>query len=306
MTSHATAVALAAFVTVLWSSSWVIIRVGLDGQNLPPILFAGLRYGTAATILWAATLSSGAARRELRGLNAEAAGPLMLLGVVFYTLTQGAQFVAIAAQPAATTSLILSFTPLVIAAVAKRALGEPPTGLQIGGAALMALGAIVYFTGKLGGTPVGMTAATVALVANSAAAILGRRVNRDRLAGPLVTTTVSMTLGALPLVALGLAVEGWPPITAAGWAIVGWLSLVNTALAFTLWNVAHAHLTATETSVINNTMLVQIAMLGWLFLDEPLGRGQVAAIVLVSVGAALTQMRRPFEDPRKSPGTRLT
>jgi drug/metabolite transporter (DMT)-like permease len=81
---------------------------------------------------------------------------------------------------------------------------------------------------------------------------------------------------------------------------------VNTALAFTLWNVAHAHLTATETSVINNTMLVQIAMLGWLLLDEPLGRSQVAAIVLVSVGAALTQMRRPFEDPRKSPGTRLT
>jgi hypothetical protein len=56
--THPTAVALAAFVTVLWSSSWVIIRVGLDGQNLPPILFAGLRYGSAALLLWAATLSS--------------------------------------------------------------------------------------------------------------------------------------------------------------------------------------------------------------------------------------------------------
>lgn len=294
---HPAAVALAVFVTVLWSSSWVIIRLGLDDQELPPLLFAGLRYGTAAAVLWGVTLSNGAARREMRGLRATAAGPLVLLGVVFYTLTQGAQFVAIDAQPAATTSLLLSFTPLVVLVVAGRMLGEPPTGRQVGGAVLAALGAVVYFNGRLGGTAVGMIAATVALAANSAAALLGRWVNRDRLAGPLVTTTLSMTIGALPLVAVGLAVEGWPPITAVGWTIIGWLALVNTALAFTLWNVVHGHLTATETSVLNNTMLVQIALLGWLFLDEPLGSGQVVAIGVVSTGVLLTQLGRRRRPP---------
>jgi len=34
-------------VTVLWSSSWVIISVGLRDDRLQPVTFAGLRYGFA-------------------------------------------------------------------------------------------------------------------------------------------------------------------------------------------------------------------------------------------------------------------
>lgn len=295
---HATAVALAVFVTVLWSSSWVIIRIGLS-HSLPPVLFAGLRYGAAAAILWGITLSRRRSRRELLNLRPGAAGPLLLLGLVFYTLTQGAQFVAISAQPAATTSLLLSFSPLVVVAAAGRTLGEPPARRQIVGAGLVGLGAILYFNGRLGGTPVGMVAATIAMAANSAAALIGRWVNRDRLTGPLVTTTLSMTIGAVPLIAVGLMTGGWPAISATGWTIIGWLALVNTALAFTLWNVAHTRLTATETSVINNTMLVQIALLGWLFLGESLGFDQVAAIIVVSAGVVLAQLRR--KTPRRTP-----
>ena len=40
---------------------------------------------------------------------------LVLLGLVMYSLTQGAQFVALDRQPAATTSLLLSMTPLMVA-----------------------------------------------------------------------------------------------------------------------------------------------------------------------------------------------
>jgi len=48
-----------------------------------------------------------------------------------------------------------------------------------------------------------------------------------------------------------------------------WLALVNTAFAFTIWNLTLRTLTATESSVINGTMLFQIAILAWIFL----GRG---------------------------------
>ena len=53
--SHARAVWAALLVTVLWSSSWVLIRIGLDDEGLPPITFAGLRYTVAALVLiaWA-------------------------------------------------------------------------------------------------------------------------------------------------------------------------------------------------------------------------------------------------------------
>jgi drug/metabolite transporter (DMT)-like permease len=41
--------------------------------------------------------------------------------------------------------------------------------------------------------------------------------------------------------------------------IIGWLSVINTAFAFTLWNHTLRTLTAVESSVMNNTVLVQIA-----------------------------------------------
>ncbi|MCB9443696.1 MAG: DMT family transporter [Ardenticatenaceae bacterium] len=39
---HAQAVWQALLVTFLWSTSWVLIKLGL--QDIPPVTFAGLRY----------------------------------------------------------------------------------------------------------------------------------------------------------------------------------------------------------------------------------------------------------------------
>ena len=71
--------------------------------------------------------------------------------------------------------------------------------------------------------------------------------------------------------------------------------MVNTALAFTLWNHTLRTLTAVESSVINNTMLPQIAILAWVFLDEPLNLRQIAGIALVGAGTLVVQMRRRGE-----------
>jgi len=55
--SHSRAASVAVLVTVLWSSSWVLIRWGLDDHGLRPLGFAGLRYVLAALLLggWAAS-----------------------------------------------------------------------------------------------------------------------------------------------------------------------------------------------------------------------------------------------------------
>lgn len=47
-----------------------------------------------------------------------------------------------------------------------------------------------------------------------------------------------------------------------------------------------------ESSIINSTMLPQIAVLAWLFLDEPLGPRQMAGLALVGVGMLVVQLRR--------------
>jgi drug/metabolite transporter (DMT)-like permease len=189
------ALAAALAVTVLWSSSWVIIRVGLRHDRLPPLTFAGLRYVTAAAALWAAVAVSRTARGQVARLTRRAAGHLAVLGLVFYALTQGAQFVAIDSQPVATTSLFLTLTPLLVGLASGRLLSERPGRAQAAGAVLVPAGAAAYFTGTLGATPAGLAACAVALAANAGAALLGRGINRACATGPLVTTTVSMTIG---------------------------------------------------------------------------------------------------------------
>ena len=47
---HLQAVLTALFVTFLWSTSWVLIKLGLRA-SLPTVTFAGLRYGLAWVFL---------------------------------------------------------------------------------------------------------------------------------------------------------------------------------------------------------------------------------------------------------------
>lgn len=283
------AIALALFVTLLWSSSWVLIRWGLDDHGLRPLGFAGLRYGLAALVMGAWVITRPRLRQAVASLDRADVSRLSGLGVVFYSLTQGAQFVAIDSQPAATTSLVLSATPLVVAVVSQRLLGEAPTGRQVAGSALIAAGALAYFSGDLGFTSLGLIASLVALAANTGAALMGRSLNRALSLPAEVITLVSMGIGAAILLAAGVMVEGVPRLDASGWAIVAWLAVVNTALAFTLWNWSLRHLTATASAGINNTMLIQIALLAWAFLGEGPGSIQWIGMGVVSVGVLFAQ-----------------
>jgi len=287
--SNVSAVAGALLVTVLWSSSWVLIRWGLDQESLEPFTFAALRYGMAAVVLAGWVTSSPSRRRRVATLGHRAMVQIAVLGVVFYALTQGAQFVAIDNQPAATSSLVLSWTPLLVAVFGGRALGESPSRRQVIGAVAVVMGAWLYFSGELRATTVGMVAALVALGANVASSLLGRHVNRRAQTDPVVVTGLSMAVGAALLIAVGIFVEGVPAISLRAWLIIMWLAVVNTAMAFTLWNWSLHRLSAMESAAINNTMLIQIALLAWLFLGESLGYREVAGITIVTAGILLTQ-----------------
>lgn len=296
-TDHRRAIAAALLVTFLWSSSWVLIRWGLDDEALPPVTFAALRYGLAALLLVGWAFSRQTMRRSISRIDRVLLVQIIVLGVVFYSITQGAQFVAIDNQPAATTSLVLAWTPLLVAVLGSRFIAEGATARQIGGSILVVIGAWLFFAGGLGATVVGMVAAIVGLAANVASSLLGRHVNRRGDADAVVVTALSMGVGALLLVVVGIGAEGIPTVSPRAWLIISWLAVVNTALAFTLWNYSLSRLSALESSAINNTMLIQIALLAWIFLDEQLGAGEIAGIILVSIGVLLAQATRL---PRRS------
>lgn len=287
--SHRRALALAVLVTVLWSSSWVLIRIGLDDAQLPPITFAGLRYGLASVVLWGVVATRRDARADVARLDVGSWRTLAVLGVVYFAVTQGAQFVAIDAQPAATSSLLLSPTPLLVAVVSQRAIGESVHRRQLLGTVLIVVGAVAYFAGDLGATVIGIIASIVGLAANAGGSLLGRSINRDGRLTPLTVTVTSMTVGAVLLLAVGVGLEGAPDLGGRALVVVAWLAVVNTALAFTLWNASLRRLAAVESAAINNTMLVQIALLAWVFLGEAPGTAGVVGIIVVSIGVLVAQ-----------------
>jgi drug/metabolite transporter (DMT)-like permease len=164
---------------------------------------------------------------------------------------------------------------------------------------LATAGAVIYFLPAAFGVDqrLGLAAALAGITANAAAAILGRDVNRSGRWPPLIVTAVSMLAGSVLLLGLGLAVEGLPDLDGRAWRIIGWLAIVNTALAFTLWNQTQRVLTAVESSVINGTMLIWIPILAAAFLGETLTGKELGGLALVAVGTVLVQLRR---FPRRS------
>lgn len=286
------AIVQALFVTFLWSTSWVLIKIGL-WADLPPLTFAGLRYTLAFLCLLPFILINANHRHAVRALPRHVWRQLALLGVVYYGLTQGAQFVSLAFLPAATVNMLLNLSPVAVAVAAGWLNRESPAFLQWGGILLTVIGTLIFFlplTISTGQT-VGLVIALVGMLANAGASLLGRQVNRGGTLSPLLVTTISMGVGGGLLLLVGGIIQGFGDITRDQWLIIGWLAVVNTAAAFTLWNRTLRTLTALESSVINNTMLPQIALLAWVFLDETLTIRQVAGLVIVAAGTLVVQMR---------------
>lgn len=292
---HALAVLQALFVTFLWSTSWILVKVGLDDLDLQPISFAGLRYALAAAILLPFGLRAVRSAHASTPLGPRLLGRVAVYGLLFVTVAQGAQFAALALLPATAVSLVLSSIPAWVALMALVGGAERPTVGQAGGIALLTIGAALYF-GPFQlepGAALGFAAAAVCVAAAALSSHLGRGLARDaigRLGGPIGLTSISMVIGGVVLLGAGVAIEGWPALDVTGWLIVLWLAAVNTAFAFTLWNHTLRTLTAVESSVVNNTMTIQIAVLAIVFLGEVLEPLQLVGLLLAAAGAAVVQL----------------
>jgi drug/metabolite transporter (DMT)-like permease len=269
----------------------VLIKFGL--QDIPPLTFAGLRYFLAFLTLLPFYLWSNQ-RSEIRYLAKKDWSILVALGLMFYTITQGSQFLGLVYLPAITFSLLLNGTALVVAILGIFLLREIPTWLQWTGMLIFLAGAAFFFYPFEfpSGVALGYFVAAIHILATSLSSIMGRSVNRQKRISPLTVTIVSMGVGSIAMLAIGLLVEDPPMLDRNAWLIIGWLAIVNTAFTFTLWNHTLRTLTATESSVINNTMLIQISILAWLFLGETLTWLQIAGLAIATFGALLVQIKR--------------
>jgi drug/metabolite transporter (DMT)-like permease len=288
--SNLKAILLALLVTLLWSTSFVIIKIGL--AEIPPLTFAGLRY----TIAFICLLPFAFTKKNslvIKNLQKKDWYKLVLLGFLFYAFTQGTQFIGLSLLPAVTVSLWLNFTPLIVAVMAIFLINEFPTMLQWLGVVLFIVGIFTYFF------PIdlsqnqftGLIVMTIGVLANSGSAVLGRNINREAKINPVVVTIISMGIGSVILLISGIGIQGLPAISTQNIFYLLWLAIINTALAFTIWNFTLRTLSAMESSIINGTMLIQIAVLAWIFLGEEITLQEGTGMLIAATGAVFVQLR---------------
>ncbi len=289
-TPHSRAILQAFLVTFLWSTSWILIKLVLD--EIPPLTFAGLRYTLAFLILLPGLWKY---RFKVRTLSVQTLRNLIILGMVFYALTQGGVFFSLKYLESITFSLMLNFTTLLVAIGGMITLREFPSLWQWGGITAFLTGVMIYFYpfSLPKGGALGLLVGMLTMCTNAAASILGRSVNRDQNIPPFIVTTISMGIGAVFLIGIGLTFQGLPSLSYKACGIIAWLAIINTAIAFTLWNKTLQTLTAVESSMINNTMLIQIAVLAWIFLEEKITLWEGVGLVLVFLGTLVVQTTRP-------------
>ncbi|TFF91095.1 hypothetical protein EU545_05680 [Candidatus Thorarchaeota archaeon] len=287
---HAKAVVTALFVTILWASSWVIIKFGLE--EISPLTYAGMRYGIASLVLVSFSMRRDTTRAHFKNRSRAWWRRLLAYGLVFITATQGAQFLALYYLPAITLSLLLNLTPMLVLVISIPMLSEIPSLGETGFILLGLAGVLLYFypADLFSLSAVGLIVGLVALVSNSLSSILGRAINRSGETPYLVVTTVSMSFGSVFLLLAGLVLEGSVAFSWTSLVYVLWLAIVNTALAFTLWNKAMTHLRAIDMTLINSTMMPQIVLLSLLFLGEYPSIPDWIGLTLLAVSVAAVQV----------------
>ena len=284
------AIAQALFVTVLWSSSFIVIKYGL--QEIPPLTYAGLRYSIASVILLALIFAQPKMRAVLKNRSRRWWSMLFLYGCIYITVTQGTQFLGLFYLPAITFSLILNMTPIVVLMLAIPWLGERPSTRETILILLGIFGVVLYFfpLDFAGVSLIGLAIGVISLLANSGSALLGRAINRNRDTPSLVVTGIMMSIGALFLLMFGLITEPLAGLSLTAWIYILWLAVANTALAFWLWNKAMRVLRAIDMTLINSMMMPQIVILSIIFLNEYPNLLDWIGLIILAISVAAVQV----------------
>lgn len=296
------AILAALFVTVLWATSWVLIKVGL--KDIPPILFVGLRYTLAFLCLLPLYIRQNR-KADAKPIPAAMFLQLVLLGILLYAITQGTNYIGLSRLPAITTSLIMSFISIFTAFLGVILLHEKPAVIQWLGVCLSLIGTWAYFaTGNFLSTDwIGIAIVFAGVIAAALAAILGRTINQHSGLHPIQITTISMGTGGIVLLAAGLLLEDFPVLSWQNILMIVWLAVVNTAFAFTVWNWTMKTLAAVESTVINSAMQVEVPILAVLFLGERLNLQQVIGLSLTVIGILIVQTGKSWFQRKASPAT---
>lgn len=289
----------ALFVTFLWSTSYVLIRIGLEEIN--PLPFAAYRYIIASVILLF-PLYYQIRKEKTSKFNTKTIFKFLLLGFTGYCIAQGLQFFGLYFLNSVTVTFILNLTPIFVLVLGVFFIKEQPTTEQLIGIILTIFGVIIFFFNALADLDMiaGVLVTFVSGLGWAAYMVISRHYLGKNNENVISITSISMLLGALMLLGAAGVTGNIINVSLNGWIIILWLSIVNTALAFTLWNHALKTLKAVEQSILQNSMLIQITMLAFIFLQESINLQKIIGMTIVFIGVLIVQLWKKQETKAKN------
>ncbi len=287
--SRAEIVLAFAAVYVLWGSTYLAIRFGVE--TIPPFLMAGVRHLTAGSLLFAWLRLRGAPRPEPRHWRSAAViGGLMLLG--------GNGLVTWAEQrvPSGLTALIVASVPIWMTVLDGLQHRERPHGVVIVGLAMGLLGiGFLVAPGRFAGgghvDPVGAAALMAAALLWAVGSLHSRRAALP--SSTLLAAAMEMIAGGAILLGVAAMVGEWrgfslAAVSARSLLSLGYLIVAGSLLGFSAYVFLLGATTPARVSTYAYVNPVVAVFLGWLLAGEAVTlRTLLAAVVIVAAVALI-------------------
>ena len=267
----------AIFVVSLWSASPALVKIAM--ADLSPLQLAGARYFGAFLCLVPFLLWNS--RQVLRSLSLSAWLRLALMGILAYPIGNGLFFWSLRTLPSTTSSFLLSAIPIFTLVVGIVWLKERPNWLQGAGFLLALIGGVIFFGMRIEtGDWQAVGAALLGGISLATFGLIARDFVRKGEVNSTVLTAVPMFIGGGLLVVIAPVTE-MPSMPVIG--TVAWLAIINSALAYVIWNHALKRLQAFEISIVGNLMPMGTAILAPLLVNEVVsGRAWIGMAVALA------------------------
>jgi drug/metabolite transporter (DMT)-like permease len=296
----------------IWGSTWLFIKLGLE--DLQPFTFATVRFLVAILAL----LPIVVARRPQLPRDRSDWWLMVGTGILLFAVTYGLVFWGEQYISSGLAALLFGTFPLFGMVIAHFHLPtERMTWLKLVGVILGIGGIALVFSNELTVSGTSALWGSIAIVVSAASAAYGDVLIKLR-GGHLdasLLTLVQMTAGLIPLMLLGLTLEGdprefaWTPLAILS---ILYLAIVGSALAFVLLYWLIKHMDVTRTMLITLVTPLVAVLLGVLLLGESLtwrtavgGAGIIGGLALVVVqGRAELDKRAALRPHEKHAGRR--
>src|SRR5215475_12580471 len=274
-----------AVTSIGWGFNWPVTKY-LIGE-LPPLTLRGLSGVVGALLLAGLAIL----RRQSLHVPREIWPRLLLAAVLNVTLWMVVMGLALLWLPASEAALIAYTMPVWASLIAWPVLGERPTLLRT----LALLMAFAGLASIMGGNGIsaseaklpGIIMALIGSIGFAVGTVLSKR-NPLHLP-PIPGAAWQVGLGCLPVAIVGLLVETshWNAVTPLGWGLIVYSVVGQFCIAYVSWFAALSRLPASVAAI--GTMAVPVigVVTSAIALHEPLGAGQIAALVFTLAGVVL-------------------